>query len=151
VDCPGVGAALSLAIGPIVTLIDFTRQKAGCDSETKGMAISPDGFWVAFVQQEFRGDGAFVTTGDDYVQLVQRGIVPTHDNDVFAVDDHGTEENRPRLLWMSPQKLQITLPNTSLTGLPKSSYQGIEIQVRFQPDDPVARERFLQCFGLEHR
>jgi hypothetical protein len=131
------GAALSLAIGPILALTDLFRDKSGCSRDTIGTFASPDDNWVAFVQEEICSDGAFTTTVDDYVQLAQRGPEPTHENDIFAVEEHGHTDNRPVLLWQSSHKLQITVPNKSLIGLRKHSYHGIDVVVRFDHDDPT--------------
>jgi hypothetical protein len=84
----------------------------------------------------------------DIVQLVHRGEKPTRESDVFANEDLGLSENHPILQWMSPQKVQITVPNNSLIGLRKSSYEGIEIDVKFEPDDPVERARWSKGLGL---
>ena len=51
------GAALSLAIGPILALTDLFRDKSGCSRDTIGTFASPDDNWVAFVQEEICSDG----------------------------------------------------------------------------------------------
>jgi hypothetical protein len=73
---------------------------------------------------------------------------PKHENDVFALDENGRPENRPITRWLSSQKLQITIPNLSLVGLQKRSYQGVEIIVKYEPDDPAARDQWLMGLGL---
>ena len=110
--------------------------------------VSPDDSRVAFVQEEVCSDGAFQTTILDYVQLVRRGVEPTRENDIFAVEEHGVAKYRPLLQWLSSHELQITVPNKSLIGLRKSRYEAIEVVVKFNPDNPVERERFLKENGL---
>ena len=110
---------------------------------------SPDDSWVAFVQEEVRGDGGYVTTVDDIVRLVRRGVRPTRENDIFAIEMHGHAEYRPVLRWLSSKKSQITVPNTSIVNFHKRNYQGIEIAVRFDPDDPAGRQQFLKLRGLD--
>jgi hypothetical protein len=135
------------------------QEKGGCQRRTISALMSPDDAWVAFVQEDMCSDGYFVTTITDTVQLVccdAAGAVqltwhpdkPRHENDVFALDEHGQPENRPLTRWLSPQKLQITVPNKSLIGFQKSSYEGIEIVIKYEPDDPVERERWLKSLGL---
>jgi len=134
-------------------------QKAGCEGETISMLLSPDDAWIALVQEHVCSDGWFVTTVTGTVQLVGRDAIdavrlgrhaeqPRHPNDIFAVDEHGRWENRPLTRWLSPKKLQITVPNKSLIGLYKGSYEGIEIIVKYEPDDPAERERWLKSLGL---
>jgi hypothetical protein len=144
-----IGALMSLAVGPVVTLIDFFSGKAGCSRDRIGMVTSPDDIWVSLVQEEVCSDGFFQTTVVDIVQLVPRGAEPTGENDVFAVDAHGAAENRPIPQWLSSQELQITIPNKSLIDLRKNSYQGIDISIRFDHDDPIERQQFLKSLGLD--
>jgi hypothetical protein len=143
-----VGAALSLAVGPVVILTDLMRAKAGCDNNTIETTISPDNSATAVLKEEICSDGLFQTEVDDYVQVARPGVEPTRDDDVFAVDNNGGPKGYPALHWLSPRQLQITVPNKSLIGLQKANFQGIDIVVKFDPDDPVERERFLQQFRL---
>ena len=71
-----------------------------------------------------------------------------HDNDVLSVDYYGHFENRPILKWTSPQDLQITVPNLSTVGLKKNSYQGLVVTLKYDPDDPAAREKWRTEHGL---
>jgi hypothetical protein len=110
---------------------------------------SPDDSWAALMQEEACSDGAFVTTVEDYIRLVRRSEAPTCDNDVFAIEYHGGAKYRPVLEWLSSRKLRITVPNKCIVDLQKSSYQGIDVSVRFEPDEPAERERFLKSLGRD--
>jgi hypothetical protein len=81
------------------------------------------------------------------VSLASRSERAEADNDILVVDDYGHPENRPRLHWLSPERLQITIPNISSVGLQKSSYQGVDIVIKHEPDDPSAREKWLRERG----
>ena len=125
------------------------QNDAGCHRLTIDTLASPDGAWVALVQEDTCiGDFPFTTGVTDTVQLVRRGKQPSSDNDVFAIEEHGRPENRPLLQWLSPKKLQISVPNKALIGLQKSNYAGVEIVIKYDPDDPEERERFLRDLGL---
>lgn len=50
--------------------------------------------------------------------------------------------------WLSMNKLQITVPNKSLIGLQKSSYDGVDIMIKFEPDAPDERKQWLNSLGL---
>ena len=141
------GAALSLAIGPILALTDLFRDRSGCSRDAVDMLASPDGDWEAFVQDEICSDGAFVTTVVDFVQLARRGMKPTRKNDVFAIQAHGVY--RPLLHWQSSHELQITVPDKSYIGLRKHSYRGVDVVVRFDHDDPTERNKLLKSLGLD--
>jgi hypothetical protein len=137
-----------------LVVLHFVMTSAGpamaeCEGEMISMLVSPDDGWVALVQEVVcSGEGFGTTAITDGVQIVRRGEVPEKGNDVFGVDEGGRAEIRPLTRWLSPQKLQITVPNKSLIGLQKSSYEGIEIVIKFEPDDPAERERWLNSHGL---
>jgi hypothetical protein len=127
-----------VSIAIVVHLLTGTalaQEGAGCERETVSALSSPDDDWVALVQEDICSDGAFVTTVTDTIQLARQDLTPPvqlswhaeepkHENDVFALDEHGRPENRPITQWLSPRKLQIAIPNLSLIGLKKPSYQG---------------------------
>jgi hypothetical protein len=125
------------------------QSDASCQRHTTATLASPDAAWLALVQEDTCvGVFPFTTGVTDTVQLVRPGEQPDSDNDVFALEEHGRPENRPLLRWLSPQKLQITVPNRSLIGLQKRAFAGVEIVVKYDPDDPAERARFLQELGL---
>jgi hypothetical protein len=97
-------------------------------------------------------DGGFLTVSTDTVQLARHEVTdvvhlaprpdePEHDNDILVVDYYGHPENRPLIQWLSSRELQITIPNLSGVGLRKSSYKGVDIVLKYQPDDQSAREK----------
>ncbi len=125
----------------------------GCQREMIAMGVSPpDDKWVAIVQEEVcTGIGIASTGVTDVVQLLLRESKSENGEDVFAIEEHGDPTNRPNIKWLSPTKLQITVPNTALIGLDKKSHAGIEIAIKYEPDDPAERERYLKQFGLTPR
>lgn len=138
----------------------FTAQaRAACVRQTIAMSFSPDDRWVALVREGECSNGASVTVSTDTVQLVPRKAIDTvslarlpdksqHENDVLVVDYYGRFENRPLLKWVSRRQLQIIIPNISGIGLRKSNYHDIAIAIRFDPDDPAAREKWRKERGL---
>ena len=153
------GNLIVIAVTTALTGTALAQNGAGCERETVSASVSPGGAWVALVQEEICSDGHFVTTLTDNVQIVRRdgtdilrlgprAADAVQENDVFAVDVGPRPEDRPRLRWLSPEKLQVTLPNFSVFGSKKVSYQGLDIIAKFEPDDPSARDRFLKDRGL---
>ena len=142
--------ARALILASLVTAIRadiaFAQERAGCNRQTVAMVMSPDDTWAALVQEDICSDGAFVTVATDVVQLVPRGAKPRDEDNIFAIDEHGRPENRPLLRWLSPRKLQISVPNKSLIALQKSSHEDIDIVIKFDPDDPIERQQFLRQF-----
>ena len=46
-----------------------------------------------------------------------------------------------------PESCRYTIPNISGVGLQKSSYDGVDIVIKYEPDDAAAREKWRK----EHR
>ena len=155
---PLAAVLLGLAIGlPAVGVLSmlplwfpFGKDKGDvCDIERLSMLSSPDDAWVMVVDEYACSGQSFATSGvTDVVQLFRKGEKPTRSNDVFALNESGHPEYRPQVRWISPQKLEITAPVRSLIGLRKRSYENIEIALKFDPDDPIERARFLKEVGL---
>jgi hypothetical protein len=136
---------VTLAAGVMVSNgVAMARGELDCERETISALVSPDNAWVALVQEGVCSDGGFVTISTDTVQLARRDLTdtiqlapraekPEHENDIFVVDHYGHAENRPLTQWLSPRKLRITIPNISGVGLQKSSYQGVDIIVKYEP------------------
>jgi hypothetical protein len=158
----GLSYTRSIIAGAVAILLGMQAPSQGEElefqRETISAVVSPDNARVALVQEGVCSDGRLVTISTDTVQLARRDATdtihlaprpdtPQHDNDILVVDYYGHPENRPLVQWLSPQKLQITIPNFSGVGLQSSSYEGVNIIVKFEPDDPIARERWLR----EHR
>lgn len=139
--------------------VAMARENLECERETISMLVSPDNAWVALVQEGVCSDGGSVTISTDTVRLARRDSIekiqltsrhekPEYENDILVVDYYGHPENRPLIQWLSPQKLQITIPNISGVELRKGSYQGIEIVVKYELDDAAAREKWQRERGL---
>jgi hypothetical protein len=136
----------------MLSAVTASRGEATCERETIAMTSSPDAKWVALLREGECSEG-FVTVSTDTVQLVPRDSLntiklerspdqPTHENDVLVVDYYGHVENRPVLQWLSARQLKVTIPNLSGIGMQRSSYDDVAIVVKFDPDDPLAREKW---------
>jgi hypothetical protein len=123
----------------------------GCDQYPISMVLSPNDKWVAFAQEEICADGGFVTTIANVVQIARRGEEPAKQNVVFSIDNGGHPRNRPLIRWLSPERLQITVPNKSLYKIHKGSFDGVDLVIQHEPDDPAERERWLKGLGLTSR
>lgn len=137
-------------LAPIVvaTGVTLTTVATACERETISTLLSPDDSWIVIVQQVTCSNEAFGMTGvTDNVQIIRRGDEPKTGNDFFVVD-HGSPKDRPLTRWLSSQKLQITVPNKSLIGRQRISFEGVDVVIKFEPDDPAERERWLKSLGL---
>ena len=109
------------------------------------MAISPNDDYVALVTEEVCTSLGIATTGiSDVVSIKAHVAKSSEEQDVFFVEEHGDPENRPVVTWVDTYKLQIKVPNRSLIELKKEKFQRVEISVKFDPDDPAERARWLK-------
>ncbi|HVA13942.1 MAG TPA: hypothetical protein VNF99_11880, partial [Stellaceae bacterium] len=126
-----------------------TTVAPGCQRTQVAALVSPNEAWIAVIQEEICEGPGIATTGvSDVVRLVPRGNKPEVGEDVFAIEEDGDPAYHPVLRWLTPRELRITVPNKSLIGLQKSSYEGVDIVVKFEPDEPAARARWLKSLGL---
>ncbi len=146
----------------VITLYFYTtiaQAEVQCERQPISVEVSPDSSWVALVEEGLCSDGRFVTVSTFTVRLVERDLTdtiklsrrseePDYEGDILVVDDYGSLQNRPLLQWISPRKLQITIPNISGIGLKKDSYRGVDVVIKYEPDDPAARDRWQKERGL---
>ena len=114
-----------------------------CEKTIIAELPSPDGMMSAGVLEYVCRDGGFVTVVSGRVVIVPSGKEANKESEVLVVDTGGRQENIPRIVWASSTLLNITVPVNSLIGLQKDLYSGIRVNVKFEPDDPAARQRFL--------
>ena len=74
---------------------------------------------------------------------------PQHHAEILSLDTSGYKNERPRVVWTAPDVLQVTVPNKSDPSVARRSYQGIWIDLRFDPDDRTARANWLRENHLE--
>jgi hypothetical protein len=77
------------------------------------------------------------------VGIVWAGNGPTEDDIVYSADSYWREA-KPRGQWLSAEKLQITVPTTASIALFTSWHRGVEVVLKFDPDDPAERLRWLR-------
>lgn len=139
----GAVASCLLAITAVLSLVVPRWWWAGCTHETLSELESPDGTRVAVVQEHVCSDGAFTTALTSTVGIAWAGNVPARDEIIYSADWY-SREAKPRGQWLSPEKLQITVPTTASIALFKSWYLGVEVALEFDPDDPAERLRWLR-------
>lgn len=151
--CLIIGAMGLLLEEPVVA-----QDVLSCERETIARSVSPDQTWVALVQEGMCTTGRVAVSTDTVrlerisemkeIPLGARFEKAEYENDVLVVDYYGRPEARPIVNWLSPRKLQITIPNISGVGLQKNNYQDVEITIKYDPDDPLAREKWRKDRGL---
>jgi len=138
-------------IGSTLALIGLTLLAVGLHNRVRyatadvvwtvpiAAAVSPEGTWKAVVD-ETTVEGMIATVIDADVRLVSTKA-PTRIVAVLAVDTGGHAEDRPRIAWIAPAVLQITVTDRSYLTVYKLEYDGVRIDLRYDPTDVVARPR----------
>jgi hypothetical protein len=108
---------------------------------------SPDGAWEARVDEDvcmFGLGGGAVVAG---VQLVSTRD-PARSADLLGVQTGGHEDERPRIAWTAPDVLQVTVPNRSFLKVLMREFDGVRVDLRFDPDDPADRAAWRRKYGM---
>jgi hypothetical protein len=106
---------------------------------------SATGEWIAFVSEE-SVDASILSHTSDFVKIVSTAY-PTWSMELVWIDTGGHDENRPRIAWSAPNVLRVTLANKSINKVLTRHADGINIDIRFDPDDPAARAAWLKHIG----
>ncbi len=124
-----------------LVVVCFLHLGIGCYLLTKNELISPDRRWTAVsdVQECPNPLTTFVPAGVEIVSNTN----PRHRARILDVDI-GSEDERPRVSWTASNVLRITVPNRSDLYVVRRNYQGVWIDLRFDPDDRAARDTWLK-------
>jgi len=133
---------LSVAIG-----LDYWITHLSNDivwTEAISEAVSPDGTWRAVVDETtIEGVVATAVTADVHLVSV---IDPTKREDILTVDTGGHHEDRPGVTWTAANVMRVTVRNLASLTVWRREYAGVRVELRFDPDDPVARAAWLSKF-----
>lgn len=100
---------------------------------------SPDGRWVAVIDEYISDVGLLAMTAvTAEVHLVSTSS-PIRDIEIFGIGTGGNVSERPRLAWSAPNVLRVTVPLYDYLRLQPRQVEGILVDVRFDPDDPMVR------------
>ena len=144
----GLGAVLLTLLAVVLTVVTIVWVATGvredsCEHATVARVPSPDGAWEARVDEAVClfgfGTGAVVAG----VHLVSTRD-PARFADLLGVDTGAHEDERPRLAWTAPDVLQVTVPNRSFLKVLTREFDGVRVDLRFDPDDPAERAAWLR-------
>jgi hypothetical protein len=107
---------------------------------------SPDGSWVAVIDEYTCDVGSFSTDITAEVHLVSTKS-PLREIEVLGVDTGGNDNERPRVAWFAPSVLQVNVPQYSILKVLTRQVEGVQVDVRFDPLDPALRAIWLEQHG----
>lgn len=131
-------AALALSLLPAaLPAADFVCDRSGSKSTP-----SPDGRWIANVQEEVCETATGAAAG------ITVNLVPAHDPDsprrVFIMPVPRSRDDWPQIRWLGPDAMEIRVPNLSEAPPPEPGLEGIRITLAYCGDNPADRARLVE-------
>lgn len=115
------------------------RAADDCDRSESKRTPSPDGRWVASVQEEVCATGATAAAG--ITVIVSAATDPSQGKRVFQMAVPRSRDDWPRVRWESPTSLHLRVPNLAEVSPPQPEYAGIRIALEYCGDNPDDRAR----------
>ncbi len=86
----------------------------------------------------------YVVAGVDLVSIRD----PARFAELLGVDTGGHEDERPRLAWTAPDVLQVTVYDHSYLKVLTRQFDGVRVDLRFDPDNPADRTAWRREHGM---
>ncbi len=147
-----LGRRVELVLAAVLlTLIAAVLMKArssySCEEAIVVRLLSPDRAWEARVDEAIcpvpLGGAAIIATA----RLVSTRD-PGRTADLLGVDTGGHDDERPRLAWTAPDVLQVTIYDQSFLKVVKRQFDGVRVDLRYDPDDPADRAAWRREHGM---
>ena len=126
---------------------DARHGVSPCENAIVARLPSPDAAWEAVLDQStcpVGMGGASIVAGVNLVSTRD----PARTAVLLGVDTGGHEDDRPRLAWTAPDILQVTIPNPFYLKVLTRQFDGVRVDLRFDPDDPAAKNAWLREHNL---
>jgi hypothetical protein len=114
--------------------------EADCDRSGSTSTPSPDGQWIANVQEEVCATAAGGAAAGITVVLVSAGD-PSRSKRVFLMAVPRSREDWPRIRWLDAKAMEVRVPNLSEAAPPEPKFEGISITLAYCEDNKADREQ----------
>jgi hypothetical protein len=128
-----VSALLLIALMPAAA----SAAERICDQSETRATPSPDGQWVANVQEEVCDTGNGAAAGITVVIASLKD--PTRSKRVFMMPVPRSRDDWPRVRWQGAGALELRVANLSEAPAPQPQYEGIRISLTYCNDNPGDR------------
>jgi len=128
-------------IGLLCCLAPLTLPAAEnvCDQSETRATPSPDGHWVANVQEEVCATANGTAAGITVVLASKQDA--TRSKRVFMMPVPRTRDEWPRIRWQGSNAVEIRVPNLAEVRAPDAEFAGIRITLAYCGDNPEDRAR----------
>ena len=108
-----------------------------CERSGSKTTPSPDGRWIANVQEEVCATATGAAAGITVV-LVSTAE-PAHSKRVFIMPVPKSRDDWPRIRWQGPDAMEVRVPNLSEPSAPEPQFEGVRISLTYCGDNPADR------------
>jgi len=108
-----------------------------CEHSGTKTVASPDGRWIATVQEEVCAIGT--RTGAGIMVDLALASDASHAKRVFNMRVPRSRDLWPRVIWKSPTSMELWAPNRAEILAQESQVEGVQIQLKYCGDNPAER------------
>jgi hypothetical protein len=127
---------LMVALITLLPTVGHTAERF-CDKSETRATPSPDGQWVANVQEEVCDTGKGAAAGITVVIAAVKE--PARSKRVFIMPVPRSRDDWPRVRWLGSNALELRVANLSEAGAPEPVFEGIRISLVYCNDNPADR------------
>ena len=128
-----------LALSPVAGWAADTRD---CEHAGERKVESPDGRWVATVQEEVCAIGT--GTGAGIMVDLALASDASHAKRVFNMRVPRSRDLWPRVIWKGPTTMELWAPNRAEIMAQEAQFEGVQIQLRYCGDNPAERAQVVE-------
>lgn len=110
-----------------------------CDRSESKTTPSPDGKWIASVQEEACATAAGASAAVTVV--LSSAQDPAHSRHVFMMNVPRSRDDWPRVRWQGPNAIEVRVPNLAEVNPPEPGFDGIHVSLAYCGDNPADRQR----------
>jgi hypothetical protein len=127
-------------------LLTFTppmllAEESACERSGSISTPSPDGKWVANVQEEVCATNGGTGTAAGITVVLVSAQDPARSRRVFMMPVPRSREDWPRIRWQAADAMQLRIPNLSDASPPEPQFEGVHITLAYCGDNPDDRAR----------
>jgi hypothetical protein len=130
-------ARLLLVLLALAPLSGWAADAHDCEHAGEKKVASPDGRWVATVQEEVCAIGN--RTGAGIMVDLALASDASHAKRVFNMRVPRSRDLWPRVIWKGPATMELWAPNRAEILAQESQFEGVQIQLRYCGDNPAER------------
>jgi len=108
-----------------------------CDQSETRATPSPDGHWVANVQEEVCATATGAAAGITVILVSKQDA--SRSKRVFMMPVPRSREEWPRIRWQSSSTMEIRVPNLAEVKPPDAEFGGVQISLTYCGDNPDDR------------